>query len=209
MNTSRKPIPAFLALTGLLVLSGCSTTEFTTTWKAPDAQLTHLEPGAKVGALVIHPDVSVERSAEDALAAELTRRGLQGLPAYSILGDLNVRDEAAVRAAFARAGAVAVVVMCGVAEQTKVDYRAPSYSPVPAYTGFWGGYYRHSWDVVYEPGYLRTSRIVTVETRVYDLGSNKLVWSGRSRTVDPGKLGSFIREIVDEAVKEMKKDGVI
>lgn len=200
---------ALSALVGLAVLTGCSTTQFTTTWKAPDAQLIRLEPGGEVGAMVIHPDVSVERAAEDALAAELTKRGLQGIPAYSIVGNSNVRDEAAVRAAFAKAGAVAVVVMRGIGEETEVDYRAPTYYTVPTYRGFWGGYYGHSWDAVYEPGYLRTSRIVTVETLVYDLQSNKLVWGGRSRTVDPSRLGSFIKEIVDEAVKEMKKDGVI
>jgi hypothetical protein len=63
--------------------------------------------------------------------------------------------------------------------------------------------------MVYEPGYLRTSKIVSVETLVYDLKSNQLVWGGRSRTVDPGKLESFIREIVDEAAKKMRQDGVI
>jgi len=209
MKTFPRYASILIALAGLVVMAGCSTTQFTSTWKAPDARLTRLEPGAKVGAMVVHPDVSVERAAEDALAAELTKRGLQGIPAYSILGTTDVRDETAVRAAFAKAGAVAAVVMRGIGEETEVDYRAPTYYTVPAYSGFWGGYYGHSWDTVYEPGYLRTSRIVTVETLVYDLKSNKLVWGGRSRTVDPSKLGSFIQEIVDEAVKEMKKDGVI
>lgn len=209
MKLLLKRSAALLALTGLAVLTGCSTTQFTTTWRAPDAQQLHLESGTKVGALVVHPEKSVERAAEDALAAELNARGLQGVSAYSILGDSDVRDEAAARAAFAEAGAAAVVVMRGIGEQTEVDYRAPTYHTAPTYSGFWGGYYGYSWDTVYDPGYLRTTRIVTVETLVYDLESNKLIWTGHSRTVDPSKLGSFMKEIVDEAAKQMRKDGLI
>jgi hypothetical protein len=198
-----------LALTGVVGLTGCSSTKFTATWQAPDAQLTHIEPGMKVGALVMYPEVPVQRAAEDALAAELTKRGVKGVASYTILGDIKPQNEEAAREAFAKSGAAAVVVMRGIGEQTEVDYRAPTYYHVPSYSGFWGGYYGHSWEMVYEPGYLRTSKVVTVETLVYDLESNTLVWGGRSRTVDPSKLGTFIREIVDEAAKAMRKDGVI
>jgi len=169
----------------------------------------HLEAGAKVGAMVMHPSESVRRAAEDALAAELTQRGLVGVAAYSILGEAEATNEAAAREAFTKAGAVAVVTLRGIGEQTEVDFRAPSYYGVPSYSGFWGGYYGAGWSMVYDPGYLRTSKIVTVETLVYDLRSNKLVWGGRSRTADPSKLGTLIREIVDEAAKKMREDGVI
>ena len=195
--------------TAILSLNGCSTTQFTSTWKAPNASLAHIEPGSKVGAMVMHPDVSVRRAAEDALTAELTRRGLQGITGYSILGDTNPRDEGAARAAFTKAGAAAVVVMRGIEEKTQLEYQPPAYNSLPTYPGFWGGYYGVGWDNVYDPGYLRRSKIVTVETLIYDLKSNTLVWAGRSRTVDPSKLGAFIQEIVDEAVKAMQKDGVI
>ena len=210
MKTSPYALPCGTVITALLMLGlGCSTTRFTSTWKAPDASLTHIEPGSKVGALIMSPDVSLRRAAEDALAAELTKRGVQGMPAYSILGEGDVQDEAEARADFERAGAVAVVVMRGLGEDIEVSYQPPTYYTAPYYGGFWGGYYGHSWNVVQDPGYLQTSRIVTVETLVYDLKSNKLAWGGRSRTTDPSRLGSFIKGIVDEAVKEMKKDGVL
>jgi hypothetical protein len=200
-----------VTLVALLSLTACSSTRFTTTWKASDAVLINLQPGDSVGALVIHPEVAVRRAAEDALAAELTARGLRGVTAYSILGEAEPRDEAAAREAFAKSGVNAVVVMRGIGEATEVDYVAPSYSHYtsPSYRGFWGGYYGPGWATVYDPGYLRTYKVVTVESLVYDLKTNQLVWGGRSRTVDPRKLDTFIREIVDEAAKEMKKAGVL
>lgn len=209
MKTSRTHLPHLVLLAAILAFVGCSTTKFTTTWQEPDAQLTHLQPGDKVGALVVYPEIAARRAAEDALAAELTKRGLNGVPAYVMMGDAEPQDEEAAKEAFASAGAVAVVVMRGIGERTEINYRAPSYYTVPSYSGFWGGYYDYGWTSVSDPGYLTTSQIVTVETLVYDLESNKLVWGGRSQTVDPRKLGKFIREIVDEASREMKKAGVI
>ena len=200
---------ALCASAAVLLLTGCSTTRFTTTWKAPDADLTHLLPGSKVGALVMYPQVPVRRAAEDALASELTRRGLQGVAAYAVLGETDVQNEAAVKEAFAKSGAVAVVVMRGIGTETEVDYVSPTYQTMPANNGFWGGYYGMGWHTVMDPGYLRTSKVVTVETLVYDLKTNKLVWGGQSRTTDPAMLSSFISEVVEEAVKEMKKDGVL
>ena len=61
MNPFLRYSALLLSSVGLLVLTGCSSTQFTTTWNAPDAQLTHIGPGAKVGALVMHPEVALER----------------------------------------------------------------------------------------------------------------------------------------------------
>lgn len=198
-----------LLLAGTMtVLTGCSSTRFVATWKEPDASLAHINAGSKVGAMVVHPDLSLRRSAEDALAAELTQRGLQGIPSYSILGDPS--DEASAKEAFKQAGAVAVVVMRGMGENIEVDYRPPTYYyGTPAYSSFWGGYYGQGWKMAYDPGYLRTTRVVSVETLVYDLGSNKLVWGGRSKTVDPTQLDKFMKEVMDAATEQMRKQGVI
>ncbi|MCU0787332.1 MAG: hypothetical protein MUC91_03960 [Verrucomicrobia bacterium] len=201
-----------LSVATLLALTGCSTTQFTSTWKAPDATLQPIEPGAKVGALVLYPKVAVEHSAEDALAAALTQRGVVGIPAYTLLGDTNPTSEAEAKAAFAGAGAVAVVVMRGVEVRNQEVFNNPSVAdPVvdPASRAFWGGYYSRNWTTATDPDYLKTARLVSVETMVFDLKSNKLVWSGRSQTVEPGQLDTFIQEVVAQAAKEMRKDGLL
>jgi hypothetical protein len=55
----------------LLSLTACASTGFVSTWRAPDAQPLTGE-GPKVAAVVMSKDESVRRSAEDALARELT-----------------------------------------------------------------------------------------------------------------------------------------
>ena len=203
---------SLVPLAVVLALTGCSTTQFTGTWKAPDATLKQIEPGAKVGALVIYPKAAVARSAEDALAAALTRRGVVGIPAYTLPGATNPSSEAEAKSAFAGSGAVAVVVLRGVEVRSREVFNDPSVAdPMvdPASRAFWGGYYSRNWTTATDPDYLKTAKLVSVETMVFDLKSNKPVWSGRSRTVEPVQLDTFIQEIVDQAAKEMKKDGLL
>jgi len=56
---------------------------------------------------------------------------------------------------------------------------------------------------------IRTDTIVSVETLVYSLRQNKLVWAGQSQTTNPGKVDGFVREIATAAAQEMRKQGLI
>ena len=47
-----------------------------------------------------------------------------------------------------------------------------------------------------------------VETLVYSLEQNKLIWAGVSRTVDPTQIDSFIAELAKAVSDQMRKDGV-
>ena len=66
-----------VALVAVLA-TACETSQFVSTWKSPDAQPVQVN-GTKVAALVMINDRSTRRVAEDTLAAEITRRGGQGI----------------------------------------------------------------------------------------------------------------------------------
>ena len=72
------------------------------------------------------------------------------------------------------------------------------------YQSFWG-YYGYGWTNVYiaRPSSEKTTYVV--ETLVYDLRQNRLVWAATSETTDPKGLPEFIADLVDAAVNEMKK----
>ena len=52
-------------------------------------------------------------------------------------------------------------------------------------------------------------RIVTVETLVYDLRRDKLVWAGMSESTNPKMVMKLIQDLVDTTAKEMKKQGLV
>ena len=50
---------------------------------------------------------------------------------------------------------------------------------------------------------------MTIETLVYDMQADKLVWAGRSESTNPSRVDSLIKELVAAAADEMKKQGLI
>ena len=187
-------------------LSACATTSFTSSWKAPDAQPIGSFAGQKVVAVAMSKNQAVRRSAEDTLVSVLNANGSQGIPSYSILGDET--DEAKAKAAIEKSGAVAVVVMRPVAQEKEIS-STPSMYMGPRYGGYWGGYYGYGWGGAWGGTEIRTDTIVVVETLVYSLKQNKLVWAGQSKTTNPSKVDAFVKEVAAGAGKEMKKAGLL
>lgn len=203
-----KQIAFTLALVGTLVLtSACATTTFNSTWKAPDAKPVELS-GQKVVAFVLTKNEASRRAAEDALAAAITKGGAQGVPSYSLVAANVAPDEAKARAQVEGAGATGVVVMRPVDSSKEVvatsTYMGPTYGP------YWGGYYGYGWGGAWGGGVdVRTNTIVTVETLVYSLSQNKLIWAGQSNTTNPSKVDAFVRELATAAQREMTKAGLL
>ena len=62
---------------------------------------------------------------------------------------------------------------------------------------------------MYDPGYLSVEKVVKIETLVYSLDQDKLVWAGVSRTGDPTQVDSFITEVAKACADQMEKDGLL
>jgi hypothetical protein len=187
------------------VTTACASTGFVSTWKAPDAQ--PLKPeGSKVAAVVMHKNEAARRAAEDALAKEITARGAEGIPSYTLISAATAEQEAQAKAAFEKAGIAGVVVMRPVGTQQQVT--ATSYGG-PYYGGYWGGYYGYGWGGAWGGTEVRTDTIVSIETLVYSMKQNKLVWAGQSRTTNPTQVDALVKEIASAAVYEMRKQGLL
>ena len=199
-----------LAGVAALAVAGCATTTFNSTWKNPEAQAVTLHE-QKVVALVVTKNEASRRGAEEAPARELNKLGVRGVPAYTLLPTEQVRDKDQAKAAFEKAGADGVVVMRVVGQEKELTSTPGGCYAAPYYGSFWGGggYWGYGWGAVYDPGYLRTDTIVSVETLVYSLKQDKLAWAGRSETTNPSKADDFIKELTAGVVREMKKVGLI
>jgi len=208
-----RTVMAALVAAGALAVSACASTSFNTTWKEPDTQPIQVQSGDKVLAMVISSNQATRRGAEVALARELSRNGAEGIPAYTVIPDEAVDDQSKAKPYIEKAGAQYAVVMRATGTDKEVS-STPSMMYGPGwggYGGFYGGFYGYGWGAPYAYGgsTIRTDTIVHVETLVYDLKSDKLVWAGQSSTVNPSKAESMIKELVDEAGKEMRKQGLL
>ena len=202
--------PSLSTLTGLaLLFAACATTTFTSSWKAPDAQPLEFKPGDKVVAMVISDSRSLRRSGEANLADELDARGFKAIPGYTILRDGEEKDEATAKAAVEGAGAIAAVVLRPMGTEKEYTSITPAYYGGP-YNSFWGGgYYGYGWGSPWGPSYYRTDTYVSIETVIYDLRRNKLLWGGQSRTMNPSDVESFVKELATAVSEELRKSNLI
>jgi hypothetical protein len=170
--------------------------------------------GAKVAAIVMMSDEAPRRAAEDTLAREISARGARGVAMYTILPGAKPENEAEARAALERDGIAGAVVMRPVAVEKDISSTPVVYSG-PAYSGYYGGYYGYGWNSAwgYTPtmsgGDIRVDTTVVVETLVYSLKQNKLVWGGQSRTTNPEDVDQLVRKLAAAAAKELQKQGLI
>ena len=119
----------------------------------------------------------------------------------------DLKDQDAAKADLRQAGVQGVVVMRVVSQDQSTTYTPSTWSRgyYPSFWGYWG----YGWGAVYSPGYIRTDMVVNVETLVYRVADDKLLWAGVSGTTNPSRVDTFVREIVDEAAKEMRKSGLL
>jgi hypothetical protein len=203
-----RSIRSILVVTAALAAAACASTSFNSTWRNPAAEPGNFQ-GQKVAALVMSKEQSVRFGAEDALARELTARGAVGIPAYSLIPKELERDKDKAKEFLEKANVVGVVVLRVVGKDQQITQSPGMYWGAASYTSFWGGYYGWGWGGVYSPGYIQTDTIVSVETLVYSLKQDKLVWAGQSETTNPSKVGPFIQELVAKVAAEMKKEGLV
>jgi hypothetical protein len=197
----------WIGLCAVVGLSGCAAS-LVSSWKAPDARPFRMQ-GEKVAAVVMVSDQTIRFAGEDALARELTARGVQGVPMYTLLAGADP-DEAKARAAAEQAGVAGVVVLRPVRIDKEISSSPMSYSG-PMYGGFWGGYFGHGWGAPYSAhgGEIRTDTIVIVETLVYSLEQNKLVWGGQSKTRNPASVGRLIANTARQVADELERQGLL
>ena len=179
--------------------------DFTSTWKWMDASTVSFA-GKKVAALVISQDDSLRVAGEEALVRELTARGLQGVASYRMAPKEELQKAERAKVWFEKANVEGVVAVRPVSAD-KVSTYTPGTWINPYYSTFWG-YYGYGWGSVYIPGRTDRETVVVVESTIYSVPRNQLVWAGVSETRNPKDLRQFVEELVKEAVSELQKQGL-
>jgi hypothetical protein len=180
--------------------------KFTSTWKSMDAGTVSFA-GKKVAALVISQDDSLRVSGEESLARELSSRGIQGVATYKIAPKEELQRPETAKSWFEKAAIEGVVAVRPVSAGTRESYTSGTWV-TSNYSTLWG-YYGYGWGAVYDPGVTRTDTVAVVETLIFSVPQNKLLWAGVTESTNPKDAPRIIKDIVTGTVKEMTKQGLI
>ncbi len=191
-----------------VALAMAASTKFVSTWMNPAAGAIDFTR-EKVAAFVVTADETMRLGPEETLAAEMRRRGIDCLAGYTVLPGELAKDVEKAKEFLKKAGITAAVMMRVVGREQKTSYvPGTAWYAAPYYSSFWG-YWNYGWPTVYTPGYLKSDTVVSVETLVYSIDKDKLLWAGKSETTNPKNVRKFVKKLVDAAGKEMRKAGLV
>ena len=192
-----------------VTLATAASTRFVSTWKNPEAA--PLDATAvKMATFVISSDDTMLWGPEETLAAELRRRGVDAVAGYTVLPGELVRDKEKAKEFLKNAGITAAVMMRILGYEKETHRRTVTTTTYSNsyYSTFWG-YWGQSWTTVYEIGSQKSPRRVAIETLIYSIEQDQLIWAAESETTDPKDVRAFAEQLVDAIGKEMRKAGLV
>jgi hypothetical protein len=170
---------ATLVLVSLLLLSACSNSKVTSSWKGPGAA--SLAPGNKILVLGIirEKDIRLRMQMEGFLVDALKAKGYNAVSAYTLYGPkmFSNKEEEAVLNQLRNSGIDEVFTI------TLLDRaRERNFQPASMYP----------W-----------------ESNLYDVNSKKLLYSVQSQSTNPSSAGSMGKDYSKAVVKNMIKNGIL
>ena len=197
--------PVVLAATLAAVTIVSAAPKFTSVWKWPEAGTVSFV-AKKVAALVITQDDSLRISGEESLVRELTARGLESVATYRIAPKEELLSAERAKVWFEKANVEGVVALRPVSSEKRTTYNPGTWT-TPYYSSLWG-YYGYGWNSVYVPGSIDRDTVVVVETLIFSVSRNQLLWAAVSETKNPVSVQRAVEDLVKESVKELQKQGL-
>lgn len=205
---------SLLLFFAVVMFSGCgSNTSIVNSWRDPKITAAQ-ENFKKVLVVVLVKDEASRRVAENRIAANHpifktsyqylneTTKELTKEQKLKILQDENFDG---------------VVTMRLVSKEKETTYVPGTYTGMyyggfdGMYTGMYGygfgNWYGMYSPNFYDPGYYQESTSYMVETNIFSLKENKLIWTGTTKSDYVTDLGQTVDAIMQAVVKEMRKDG--
>ncbi|MBX2922060.1 MAG: hypothetical protein KF746_07700 [Chitinophagaceae bacterium] len=196
-----------------LALAACSTnTKITSSWKGPNGYTAGKEDKILVLGMLPDKDRSMRENIEAELVKSLREQGYDAVSAYETFGPRSFKgqDEKKVMEELKDKNIQSIITIALLDKEKERKYTPGrvDYFPNIGYNPFWRRYVYY-YDRVYNPGYYTNSTNYFVESNLYDVGSNRLVYSVQSKTLDPSSLQQMARNYSKAIVKDMEKNNIL
>ena len=149
---------------------------------------------------------SVRRNVEDEFTARLRSTGIDASPSYTYISDDEKLDESALKKTAQKAGADALLFTRAMRVEPRTQ--GPSYAPW-TWFGIFGSHVGVSWSGT--PGASAPYRYneYTLDTTLYDLARNEIVWSGTIKTTEAENARTAIKSYVDTVMKTLDEKNLV
>jgi hypothetical protein len=171
----------------------------------------------KVFVLAMTADVDVKARMENDMAAAIEKKGYQVVKGIDVL-PIDIKNprkptKEEIVDKVKSSGCDAAIITAVLKKDESIAYTegGTTYSKSPEYT--WGnsyyGYYNHWYQTTSTSSYYTNDKTYIMQTNLYDVASEELMWSVQSDVVNPSSLEQFSKSYMSGLVKKMKAAGIL
>jgi hypothetical protein len=211
ISAKKSALAAFLV--SLAVACG-STTDVTGSYKSPEMTANGLQY-KKIFIAALTSNVAMRQKVEASLAQSITASGYSAVKSIDVFtpdfqSNAGGKSDLLLQK-IQETGSDAILTIALIDKATETRYVPGSSYPVysHSYYGSFGGYYGNYYGTMYDPGYYTTDKTYFLETNLYDLASEKIVWSAQSETMNPSDIDDFMTGYKKAIQKQLVKDGLV
>ncbi len=212
-NMSKK----ILLISTVFLLFSCANTKISQSWVEPDNKKSYND----LLIIGIAESEQNRRAYESHFVEALREVGTEAEASYKLIKSSEKIERNTVVKAIEGMEIDGVIIthMTAVEEETVyrpgMGYSGAGYGGY-GYGGYGGGYgggmygyYPHVNSYVHSPGYYTTHETYTLETNLYDVKTEELVWSARSRTFSPESVDEVITDLTKLLINDLKDKNLI
>lgn len=193
---------------GLVATAGCATgPTLSESWRDPEFKGPPLRKLLVVG--VSRSDTQ-RRIFEDTFTQGLVAMGSNGVVSYQLLPDTGALPDGRVQEAAKKAGADGLLTARVLRVEQRISVTPGQPMPMRGGAGFNRGFnnwYGSAWATT--PSDVRQYEVVTIESTLWDLRTDRVVWTGTSQTTQTSNIERLSDQLAKLLVGQMKNDGVL
>jgi len=204
-------------LIGLLAVA-CSSTTMSSSWSDPS----YKGQIKNVFIIGIAKNELNQRMFEGTFGNQLNSEGVKTVSSYKSISSTEKVDRETIIQAMTANGCDSVLLTKLIGqrrENVNNPGRASGYSSEYGYanrggrgnygSGGWGKYYNRNYDVVYSPPTTTEFVTLTVESVLYDLKTEEMIWSAQFETVLEDNIEQMMQAFTKNVTKDLKEKGLI
>lgn len=143
---------------------------------------------------------------EGRFAAELRARGINAVQSHKLVTFEELKDRELVKSRIKSSDADTVLISRLVDSKTIDTYEPGQIHGIPVHYAYWGTYYQ---VVFIDYGYTGDIQVAQIETNLYDVKTEKLIWSARSKVERSYGEQQLINMFIDRILKKLSSDDII
>ncbi|MBW1859591.1 MAG: hypothetical protein JRI70_05800 [Deltaproteobacteria bacterium] len=193
-----------------ILLNACASTKLTEVWVD---EASKNKPVSDVLIIGVTEEEGVRRSFETKFVKAFQAEGAEAVSSANVIkidGNRKLEKDEILKAVY-KYDNDSVLITTLVSVDSKQEYRPPR-----MYGGGYGGYggfydhYGYGYGYThYDPGYSVTNTSFRLDTNLYDVKTEKVLWYGVSQTMNPKSDTKLIDDVIKVVMNALKKNGLV